>query len=146
MKYFVIALISPRFQQKCRVGGGGTNSVDKASCAKLTVIQLSVVVTYISEAGFSVVKRFWCLNITIFERRIFTLVYKYQNFDNAFLVICDCTSGNRVCISIYSLQMIVMIFFKGVIAWIQKVPNNDQLSLVVTIIIDSPGSFTQIMR
>jgi hypothetical protein len=35
---------------------------------------------------------------------------------------------------------------KGVIAWIQKVPNNDQLSLVVTIIIDSPGSFTQIMR
>ena len=35
---------------------------------------------------------------------------------------------------------------KGMIAWIQKVPNNDQLSLVVTIIIDSPGSFTQIMR
>jgi hypothetical protein len=35
---------------------------------------------------------------------------------------------------------------KGVIAWIQKVPNNDQLSLIVTKIIDSPNSFPQNMR
>ena len=29
------------------------------------------------------------------------------------------------------------------IAWIQKVPNNDKLSLIVTKIIDSPNSFPQ---
>jgi hypothetical protein len=45
-----------------------------------------------------------------------------------------------------SKPCVINMGIKGVIAWIQKVPNNDQLSFVVTIIIDSPGSFTQIMR
>jgi hypothetical protein len=42
--------------------------------------------------------------------------------------ICKVSDGTRVVL-------------KGVIAWIQKVPNNDQLSLIVTKIIDSPNSF-----
>jgi hypothetical protein len=45
-----------------------------------------------------------------------------------------------------NLDSLVARELKGVIAWIQKVPNNDQLSLIVTKIINSPNSFPQNMR